>query len=1297
MQGNCYSGRKISWRFVSVTWLWVCALVICGLAWSAGAFASETITYTYDALGRLTKVESAGDVNNGQVTSTSYDAAGNRTNQQVTGAGPGPARLAIDSVSATEGDNLVFTVTRTGNVATAVSVSYTIASGTATSGSDFTGSPDTLAFAANETSKTITIATVDDTSVEPAETMTVTLSGATGGAIISNATGTGTINDNDIGLSIGNASVTEGGALVFTVTRTGLLSSAVSATYNTSDGTALAGSDYNEDLDGTVSFAANQATQTITITTIDDSEEELSETMTVTLSAPSGGAAITGATGTGTITDNDQPVTLSVSDASATEGGALTFTVSLSQINGGTVTVNYATADGTATAGADYTAASGSLTFLPGETSKTVTVATATDSNVEAAETFSLELSSPSGATIADGSGTGTINDSDPPDVTFAISDASVTEGGALSFTVTKSGLTFSTLSVSYATSDITATAGSDYTAKSGTLSFNLLEFSKTITVSTTQDTIEEALETLQVTLSSPTGGSGFTDPIGIGSIVDDDGPVLSIADASATEGGNLTFTVTRSGGTTSAASATYATVDGTAIAGSDYTAATGTVSFASGETTKTITVGTLDDALSEASETFTVVLSAPSSGTTIADGTATGTIDDNDAAPAEISIGNAAVTEGGSLSFTVTRSGTMTTAVSVSYTTADGTATAGSDYTAASGTLSFAANEATKTITVATADDNYVESAETLSVTLSAPVGATLVAATGTGTINDNDSASVTFAISDASVTEGGNLTFTVTKTGFTLSTINVNYTTADGTALAGSDYTAASGSISFNLAQSSRTITISTINDGVEEPTEQMSVILTSASGGTAITDYTGVGTINDDDAPVAPSFSIANTSVTEGGTLNFTVTRSGATGAGSSVDFATSDGSAIAGSDYTAASGSLVFAIGETSKLISVATIDDSTFEPGETVNVTLANPVGATITTGSAVGTINDNDAPPAQFSISNASATEGGALTFTVTRSGSTSGTASVSYATANGTAVAGSDYSAASGTVSFAAGETTRTITVNTINDTAVESAETLTVILSNPVGATISVGTGTGTINDNDIGLAISNASVTEGGALTFTVTRTGVTTGSTSVSYATSDGTATAGADYTSASGTVTFTAGQTSKTVTVTTLQDTTYEGNETVKVTLSSPSAGATIVTATGTGTIADDDPAPAVTFSIANASVDEGGTLVFTVTKTGTHTGSRSVSYATSNLTGVAGQDYTAASGTLSFTSSQTSKTISVATQNNGEQDGNRTMKVTLSNPTNGSVIGDGEATGFIRDDDIFCGGQRCPL
>ena len=268
--------------------------------------------------------------------------------------------------------------------------------------------------------------------------------------------------------------------------------------------------------------------------TVEDTAEEQTETFSVSLSSPSG-ATIQEGNATGTITDDDGPVTtlplLNIADDTVEEGEEAQFLVTLSRTSTQTVTVDYATADGTATAGDDYAAASGALRFAPGEASKTIRVPTVEDTTQEQTETFAVTLSSPSGATIQDGSATGTITDDDGPVTALPvldIADDTVEEGDEAEFLVTLSRTSTETITVNYATADGTATAGDDYAATSGTLTFAPGEASKTIPVPTVEDNAQEQTETFTVALSSPSGAT-IQGGSATGTITDDDGPVTAL------------------------------------------------------------------------------------------------------------------------------------------------------------------------------------------------------------------------------------------------------------------------------------------------------------------------------------------------------------------------------------------------------------------------------------------------------------------------------------------------------------------------------------------------------------------------------------------------------------------------------------------------------------------------------------------------------------------------------------------------------------------------------------------------
>jgi hypothetical protein len=225
--------------------------------------------------------------------------------------------------------------------------------------------------------------------------------------------------------------------------------------------------------------------------------------------------------------------------------------------------------------------------------------------------------------------------------------------------------------------------------------------------------------------------------------------------------------------------------------------------------------------------------------------------------------------------------------------------------------------------------------------------------------------------------------------------------------------------------------------------------------------------------------PTLGIADASVSEGNagtsTATFTVTLSAAAAGAVTVNYATADGSATAGTDYVAATGTLTFSAGQTTKTVSVTINGDATVEPNETFVVNLSAASGATVADAQAQGTItNDDVAPPPTLSIDDVTVTEGNAgttaATFTVTLSAAAAGTVTVNYASADGTATAGSDYAAVTGMLTFAPGDTTKTVTVNVNGDATVEANEAFTVGLSAPGGATIAKASGAGTVTNDDV-----------------------------------------------------------------------------------------------------------------------------------------------------------------------------------------------------------------------------------
>jgi hypothetical protein len=416
-----------------------------------------------------------------------------------------------------------------------ISVDYATANGSALAGNgytanDYTSASGTLEFGPGETEKTIAVTIVDDNVDEDDEDFTIDLSNATSGITIDVSQATGTIYDDDAEpyLSIGGVTVgEEAGSAEFTVSLSAPSGKDISVDYYTWDNTATADDDYSS-VSGTVLIAAGDTSATFSVTIASDTLDEDDETFYASLSNAIN-AWINDYDGMATITDDDEPPTVSINSAAGSESsGLIEFTVSLSAPSGKTISIDYATSADTATPGADYYDSSGSLTFYPGdpyELTQSVWVYIASDMLYEDyEETFYVDLSSPSNVTIAGGRGTGTILDSDDMP-TVSIYDVSDSEGvGTLTFSVMLSLPSEKTITVNYSTTDGSAVAGSDFQSANGLLTFAPRETWLGISVSILDDSQYENTESFSVNLSSPTNATlDSYGAVGTGTIYDDD------------------------------------------------------------------------------------------------------------------------------------------------------------------------------------------------------------------------------------------------------------------------------------------------------------------------------------------------------------------------------------------------------------------------------------------------------------------------------------------------------------------------------------------------------------------------------------------------------------------------------------------------------------------------------------------------------------------------------------------------------------------------------------------------------
>ncbi|MDE2906819.1 MAG: putative Ig domain-containing protein, partial [Acidobacteriota bacterium] len=616
-----------------------------------------------------------------------------------------------------------------------------------------------LSFAgtAGET-QSFTISTTEDTDVEADETFTVGLTASgTSATVTDTDTATGTITNDDEEQAPGGATPTvtiedvsadEGEALTFTVTLDKAVQDGLTVTPSFTDGTATKGTDYTENT-AALSFAGTAGeTQSFTVATTEDTVVEADETFTVGLAVSGTSETVTATdTATGTITDDDRALAaVTIADASAAEGDAITFTVRLHKAVAGGLTVTPSFTDVTATEGTDYTANTAALAFTgtAGET-QSFTVSTSEDPAVEADETFtvSLTVSGTSETVTATDTATGTILDDDnvaanrPPVIT-APDDKTYDQGETISafdIEVTDADGDTVTVTVEGLPSGLSYTNGRVH----GTVAADAATEDYTVTIQADDGVNAAVTETFTITVSEPVAPTATT-------------AAVTIEDASADEGDSITFTVTLDEAVAGGLTVTPSFTDGTATKGADYTEYTSALSFTgtAGET-RTFSVSTVEDSVEEGDETFTVSLAVSGTTATVtATDTATGRIADDDLTPVVLRADPARVTETtGATTVTVTAAlggGTLAsqpTAVDVTVGAPDDTAESGTDYTAspASFTITIPAGsaEGSSTFTLGPVNDTLIETDETLAV--NGDSGSRQVTGT-TVTLEDDDTA---------------------------------------------------------------------------------------------------------------------------------------------------------------------------------------------------------------------------------------------------------------------------------------------------------------------------------------------------------------------------------------------------------------------------------------------------------------------------------------------------------------------------------------------------------------------------
>jgi hypothetical protein len=682
------------------------------------------------------------------------------------------------------------------------------------------------------------------------------------------------------------------------------------------------------------------------------------------------------------------------------DAGPFLLHVSRSPDLPGTVTVSYqTTGGGNAEPNIDYTPVGGVLTFAPGEFDKTISIPILNDTETEVDKGFVVMLSNPSAGDLFFGAAVIFITSDDPP-ANDAFAAAQVITG---SRGLVNGFLVSSTIepqepilvlgyptdrSVWYrwtapSSGKVILEAGAALSIFIGTTLADLSEVASaynSVSFDITADTtyfIRVADSTFnygngQFTLTwlipNPKGSFRLLTNGGIpgGDISIDEDPTIF---------GDAVYDVERVGGSQGTVSVRFSTGTGTATPGSDYTPVSTVLTFAPGETLKSVTVPMLQDMVVEPDETIPVQLSDPTGGADLFI-PATGTIviisEDQPGSIGFQDTSELSVDESGAYAvMAVTREDGTAGTVTVSYRNVAGTATAGADFTARTGSITFLPGQTFRSIAIPILDDTALEGDETFMVELSNPTGGATLRAANTKSIRIVSDESVgTFSAfgSPSFVSEqGGSATFQVTRDNGSLGTASVSYQTQAGDAQPGSDFTAVSGTLTFQPGEISKTVTVPILNDGVPEGEEYFRLVLSNPTGGATLGFDTADTYIQSDDESPG-GLSIQSTQVSEtAGTVTLQVQRSNGTVGAVSVDFMTMAGSADA-NDFTPTSGTISFAAGEFApKSIVIPIINDALIEDAEYFTVELSNATGgawlenaqAQVTIVSEEGPSNDN--------------------------------------------------------------------------------------------------------------------------------------------------------------------------------------------------------------------------------------------------------------------------------------------------------------------------------------------------
>ena len=1035
-------------------------------------------------------------------------------------------------------------------------------------------------------------------------------------------------------------------------------------------------------------------------------------------------SAGTPSTTTVRIADDDDPaVTVSFGAASysVAEGDGVTVTVELSADPEREVIIPLtATNQGGAT-DADYSGVPANVTFDSGDTSKTFTFTATDDSVDDDGESVLLGFGTLPTLVSAGTPSTTTVRiaDDDDPAVTvsFGAASYSVAEGDGVTVTVELSADPEREVIIPLTATNQGGATDADYSGVPANVTFDSGDTSKTFTFTATDDSVDDDGESVLLSFGTlPTLVSAGTPSTTTVRIADDDDPAVTVsfgaASYSVAEGDDVTVTVELSADPERSVTIPITKSNQGGATDADYSGVPASVTFDSGDTSKTFTFTATDDSVDDDGESallgFGTLPTLVSAGTP---STTTVRIADDDDPAVTVSFGAASysVAEGDGVTVTVELSADPEREVIIPLTATNQGGATNADYSGVPANVTFDSGDTSKTFTFTATDDSVDDDGE--SALLGFGTLPTLVSAgtpsTTTVRIADDDDPAVTvsFGAASYSVAEGDGVTVTVELSADPERSVTVPLTATNQGGATDADYSSVPANVTFDSGDTSKTFTFTATDDSVDDDGESallgFGTLPTLVSAGTPST--TTVRIADDDDPAVTVSFGAASYSVAEGDDVTVTVELSADPERSVTVPLTATNQGGATNADYSGVPANVTFDSGDTSKTFTFTATDDSVDDDGESALLgfgTLPTLVSAGTPSTTTVRIADDDDpAVTVSFGAASYSVAEGDDVTVTVELSADPERSVTVPLTATNQGGATDADYSGVPANVTFDSGDTSKTFTFTATDDSVDDDGES--VLLSfGTLPTLVSAGTPSTTTvriaDDDDPAVTVSfgaaSYSVAEGDDVTVTVELSADPEREVIIPLtATNQGGAT-NADYSGVPANVTFDSGDTSKTFTFTATDDSVDDDGESALLGFGTlPTLVSAGTPSTTTVRIADDDdPAVTVSFGAASYSVAEGDGVTVTVELSADPERSVTVPLTATNQGGATDADYSGVPANVTFDSGDTSKTFTfTATDDSVDDDGESVLLGfgTLPDRVSASTTTPSATVTILDDDD----------